>query len=157
MSDDHSPGDRRKPYSDQGGPEARHAQTHNVAREQATNPRGPEPVDETFAEDLAPETPDTIRQAHLEGEAGSEDKTVVEKLPELDQDELSRLSVLGPGTPLEQGSVYLDLQNRARGPFKAIGGQETGTSEKIIAKSMTDYELWNRLTGGDDPEIERPG
>ena len=50
MSDDHSPGDARQPYSDRGGPEGRHAETHDVVREQLTNPTGPEPEDESFAE-----------------------------------------------------------------------------------------------------------
>ncbi len=52
-SDDHSTGDSREPYSDQGGPEGRHAQTHDVAREAATNsvPQVEEP--DEFADDLA--------------------------------------------------------------------------------------------------------
>jgi hypothetical protein len=156
MSDDHSPGDRRQPYSDEGGPEGRHAQTHDVARERHSNPKGPEPVDESFREDLAEETPQAVRQAHLDSEAGSDDKSVMDRAPELSDDELSRLSILSAGTPLEQGSIYLDLNNRGRGPFKAIGGQEVGASDKIIAKNMTDYELWNQLAGDDEPEIERP-
>lgn len=52
-SDDHSAGDSREPYSDQGGVEGRHAQTHDVAREAATNstPHVEEP--DEFANDLA--------------------------------------------------------------------------------------------------------
>lgn len=158
MSDDHSPGDARKPYSDIGGPEARHAQTHDVERELATNPTGADPVDESFAEDLAPETPESIRQAQVnQAEPASEMKTVVKALPELSQDELSRLAVLETGTTLEQGAVYLDLKNRARGPFKAIGGQVVERSEQLVAKKITDYELWNRLTDDRTPEVERPG
>jgi hypothetical protein len=51
-SDDHSTGDSREPYSEEGGPEARHAQTHDVAREEATNstPKADEP--DEFANDL---------------------------------------------------------------------------------------------------------
>ena len=155
MSDDHSPGDGRKPYANQGGPEARHAETHDVRREQLTNPKGPEPVDESFAEDLAQETPESIRQAQLETMPASDDKALDAALDGVD---LSELALLAPGTPLEQGSVYLDLANRAAGPFKAIGGQEVGDSEKVIAKKTTDYELWNSIAGRDDePEIERPG
>ncbi len=157
MSDDHSPGDGRKPYSDTGGPEARHAETHDVRREELTNPKGPEPVDESFAEDMAQETPESIRQAQLDSLPGGEDKDLVNALPDLDQGDLSQLAVLVAGTPLEQGSVYLDLNDRARGPFKAIGGQEVSDAEKIIAKKTTSYELWNRVTGDDDTaEIERP-
>ncbi|MET3805080.1 hypothetical protein ABIB25_002080 [Nakamurella sp. UYEF19] len=52
-SDDHSTGDDREPYSDQGGTEGRHAQTHDVEREAASNSAPQvEEVDE-FANDLA--------------------------------------------------------------------------------------------------------
>ena len=157
MSDDHSPGDARKPYADRGGPEARHAETHDVRREQLTNPKGPEPVDESFAEDLAQETPESIRQAQLDTTSAGDDKRLIDTLTELNQADLDQLALLTPGTPLEQGSVYLDLTNRAAGPFKAIGGQEVGEREKVIAKKTTDYDLWNRIAGRDDePDIERP-
>jgi hypothetical protein len=157
MSDDHSPGDARKPYSDIGGPEARHAETHDVAREQATNPKGPEPVDESFEEDLAEQTPERVRQQHLEAAAGHTDKRVGKLLSNMTDDMLARLSILEPGTPLEQGAVYLDLNDLQRGPFKAIGGQEVGGKDRIIAKKMTDYELWNEIAGRDDEaRIERP-
>lgn len=158
MSDDSSPGDARKPYSDRGGPEGRHAETHDVEREALTNPTGPEPVDETFAEDMAQQTPDSIRREQVEAvRPASGDKTVGESLPELDGAQLSRLSILETGVPLEQGSVYLDLNDRAHGPFKAIGGQQVEARSRIIAKRDTDFELWNQIAGRDDePEIERP-
>ena len=157
MSDDYSPGDARKPYSDIGGPEARHAQTHDVDRERATNPKGPEPVDESFDEQLAEQTPQRVHQQHLEADAGDTDKKVGRLLPNLTDDQLSRLSVLEAGTPLEQGAVYLNLDDLESGPFKAIGGQEVGAQERVIAKKMTDYELGNELAGRDDEaDIIRP-
>jgi hypothetical protein len=150
MSDDHSPGDARKPYADIGGPQARHAQTHDVEREMQTNPTGPEPEDESFAEDLAPDSPEAIRLAQLEGAPAGTDKDVVNALPELSKGELDQLTILAPGTPLQQGGVYLDLENRAGGPFQAIGGQEVGENQRLIAKKTTSYELWNRVAGIDD-------
>lgn len=148
MSDDHSPGDARKPYSDRGGPEGRHAETHDVRRENLTNPTGPEPEDETFAEDLAQETPESIRQAQTEStEAASASKDVVNKLPDLSSEELAQIAVLEPGTPLEQGSTYLDLSKRAQGPFTAVGGQQAEKSQRLVAHKTTDYETWNRLIG----------
>lgn len=158
MSDDHSPGDARKPYSDQGGPAGRHAETHDVEREALTNPTGGEPVDESFAEDLAKKTPASIRREQVEAtEPASADKDIVNRFPELNEAQLSRLSILEPGTQLEQGSIYLDLNDRERGPFKAIGGQEVDARNRIIAKRETDFELWNELVGRDDtPEVERP-
>ena len=157
MSDDHSPGDARKPYSDIGGPDARHAETHDVRREQHTNPTGGKPADESFDQDIAEQTPQRVREQHLAADAGDTDKQVGQLLPGLTSDQLSRLSILDAGTPLEQGAVYLNLDQREQGPFKAIGGQEVGADERIIAKKMTDYELWNEIAGRDDEAtIERP-
>lgn len=124
-------------------------------RHSDTDPR--QLKDDTYSDDLARETPQEVREQELQAEAGTDDKQVGELLPDLTDDQLSRLSILEPGTPLEQGSVYLNLTDRAKGPFKAIGGQEAGPDDKIIAKNMTDYELWNEIAGRDDtPDIERP-
>lgn len=49
---DHSTGDEREPYSDQGGPEGKHAQTHDVAREHATNSTAKVEEPDAFANDL---------------------------------------------------------------------------------------------------------
>jgi hypothetical protein len=156
-TDDHSPDDARKPYSDIGGPQARHAQTHDVRREQATNPKGPEPEDTSFAEQLALETTGDPGGHQGESVSALDDKLLHERLPGLDRDELTRLSVLAPDTPLEQGGLYLDLNNLADGPFKAVAGHTTTSKDRIIAKRDTDFELWNRLAGPDDePDLERP-
>ena len=156
--DDRSPGDAREPYSDIGGPDARHAQTHDVRREQLTNPRGPDTADESFAADLAPaERPGDLGGHEEESLPAQEDKRLQTRLQSLSADELSRLSVLAPGARLEQGGVYLDLNDLERGPFRAIGGQEARADNRYVAKRDTDYELWNRLAGDDaDPRIERP-
>jgi hypothetical protein len=158
MSDDYSPGDRRQPYSDRGGPEGRHAETHDVRREALTNPRGPEPVDETFDEQLRPGGSPVEQRGHAEESTpASEDKRVRNDLPFLDNEELSRLSIIDPGVMLEQGGVYLDIDDLGSGPFKAIGGHIVEDGQRVIAKRDTDYELWNRLTQEHrEPEIERP-
>ena len=157
MADDHSPGDRRQPYSDRGGPEGRHAETHDVRREELTNPVGPQTDDPSFAEQLAP-SETSPRGGHVaESAPAADDKVLHIRLPELSSDELSRLQVLEAGTRLEQGGTYVDLNRLAEGPFKALGGHEASEENRYIAKRDTDYELWNRLVGEDaDPEIERP-
>jgi hypothetical protein len=87
----------------------------------------------------------------------ADDKALHERLRDLSNDELARLSILEPGARLEQGGVYLDLNRLADGPFKALGGHEAGPANRFIAKRDTDFELWNRLAGDDrEPEIERP-
>jgi hypothetical protein len=157
MSDDHSSGDRRQPYSDRGGPEGRHAETHDVRREELTNPVGPPTDDTSFAEQLAPiET--TPGGGHVaESTPASEDKNLHTRLPQLTGEELSRLQVLEAGTRLEQGGTYIDLNRLTEGPFKALGGHEVTENDHYIAKRDTDYELWNRLVDQDsDPDIERP-
>ena len=113
MSDDHSPGDRRQPYSDRGGPEGRHAETHDVRREELTNPVGPQSEDTSFAEQLAPVETRPGGGHAAESTPAVEDKDLHERLPELTSEELSRLQVLEPGTRLEQGGTYIDL-NRLR-------------------------------------------
>ena len=62
------------------------------------------------------------------------------------------------GTRLDQGSTYVDLNDLARGPFKAMGDQEAGADNRYVAKRDTDYEMWDRVVGqGREPAIERPG
>ncbi len=154
---DKSPGDNRQPYSDQGGPAGRHAQTHDVRREALTNPKGPDRGPDEFADDIAPATPSLELSGHAdESVSAVEDKSLHERLPQLDNAELARLPVLQAGTRLEQGHTYLDLNDLRRGPFKALGSQEAGKQNRYIAKTDVDYELWNELAGDREPEIERP-
>ena len=157
MSDDHSPGDRRHPYADRGGPQARHAETHDVRREELTNPTGPAPVDDSFAAQLAPDDSTARPGGHVDDSvSAADDKTLRNRLPGLDADELARLAVLEEGTRLDQGGTYLDLDDLDRGPFKAIGGQEAGPGNRYVAKRDTDYELWNRLARDREAAVERP-
>ena len=91
-----------------------------------------------------------------ESRPAADDKGLYERLPDLNDAELARLSVLESVTALEQGGTYLDLNDLGRGPFKAIGGQEAGPGNRYIAKRETDYELWNRLARDREAEVERP-
>jgi len=155
-SDDHSTGDGRQPYSEQGGTEGRHAQTHDVRREHATRskPQGEGP--DEFADDLTSDR----SPAGQEGDSipASDDKQLQAEMPDLDADDLKRLSILTAGTQLDQGSVYVDLNDIERGPFKAMGDQEASDTTRYVAKRDTDYEMWGRLVGqGRSAVVERPG
>jgi len=93
--------------------------------------------------------------------AGGDDKAIYRFAGELRDDELARLSVLQPGTELHAGSVYVDLSDRSRTPFKALGGEVVDHGMHMIAKRETNYELWNRLVPSDrdvatEPGIDRP-
>jgi hypothetical protein len=113
---------------------------------------------DSFDAQMRDETPDSIREGvTTRVTAGDADKDLAEQLSQLTDDELGRLAIIDAGTPLPQGSVFLDLNDLQAGSFKAIGGQEAEKGQRLIAKSETDYELWNRLAGRDDtPTIERP-
>ncbi len=151
---DQSPGDARKPFSDQGGAAGRHADTHDVEREEATRPKAAEPG-EDFSADLAPTS---TGGGHIDESlpaAGA--KELAAELDMLSSDELARLSILTMGAQLIQGGTYVDLNDLAGGPFKAMGSQEAGPDNRYVSKRDTDYELWNRLVGqGHEPQIERP-
>ena len=134
-----------------------HAETHNVAREAHTNPKGPQPPGEDFAADLAPQTSGQNAGHTVESQSAVDDKRLHQRMPELGNEELARLRVLAPGTQLHQGSIYLDLNDLTRGPFQALGAQTAGADNRYVAKRDTDYNLWNRLVGDDrEAEIERP-
>lgn len=158
QSDDNSPGDGRQPYDDIGGVAARHAQTHDVRREALTNPTGPDRSGDEFADDIAPATPSRDVHTHAdESVAAADQKELHTALADLSAEELGRLPILRAGARLEQGGTYLDLEDRARGPFRALGGQEAEAGRRYVAKKDVDYELWNRLVGADrEAAIVRP-
>lgn len=75
-------------------------------------------------------------------------------LPDFDNDELKRIVVLREGDWLEQGATYVDLRHMDRGEFTADKPQQVGPSKLnlFIPKQQTDYQLWNRLRGINDPQ-----
>jgi hypothetical protein len=66
--------------------------------------------------------------------------------------DLKQLPILPEGTRLRQGAVYLDLNDPARGEFKALGNMEAGPGNRYVAKDAVPYDLWNALIGVDNPE-----
>jgi hypothetical protein len=155
---DPSPGDAREPFSNEGGPAGKHAQTHDLRREELSNAKGPEPEGEDFSADIAPAAPDDGTGGHAdESRAASGDKRLHKRLDDLDGAELAQLAVLETGAHLHQGSTYVDLNDSGRQPFTALGGQEAGPEHRYVPKRDTDHELWNRLVGqGREVEVERP-
>ncbi|MGH2371368.1 MAG: hypothetical protein ACRDI2_24605, partial [Chloroflexota bacterium] len=70
----------------------------------------------------------------------------------LADDDLKQVPVLAPGTRLEQGATYFDLNDAGRGEFTATGDMQAGPDNYYVPKSEVDYQLWNRLIGVDNPE-----
>jgi hypothetical protein len=106
-----------------------------------------------------PELRPAASNAHLtrqeEGLTTSDPETR-RAFPELSKDELDRLIVLRPGARLEQGSVYVDLDDLDAGPFVALGSEEVSEGDRIRSKRDTDYEMWNRIVGDREPRRLRP-
>lgn len=92
-----------------------------------------------------PEKTGATRNAH-------EIKDLHRMLSDFSDDELKQISVLPPGTRLEQGATYLDLSEADPKPFTAMGAMEADENNSYVAKTAVDYELWNRLTGVTNPE-----
>ena len=67
-------------------------------------------------------------------------------------DELKRIPILSQGSRLEQGAVYVDLQDPGLNEFKAMGDMEAKPGHWYVPKSEVDYQLWNRLIGIANPE-----
>jgi hypothetical protein len=74
------------------------------------------------------------------------------RLQELEDDELKQIPVLPRGSRLEQGATYIDLRAHDPHEFTARGDMEAAPDNWYVPKSEVDYQLWNRLTGVDNPE-----
>lgn len=66
--------------------------------------------------------------------------------------DLKQIPVLAAGTRLRQGAVYIDLNDPARGEFKAVGNMEAGPENRYVAKDAVDCQLWNALIGVENRE-----
>ena len=67
-------------------------------------------------------------------------------------DELKRVAIVPQGTRLKQGATYVDLQDPQLREFTATGDMQAAPNNWYVAKSETDYQLWNRLIGITNPE-----
>src|SRR5882762_2462943 len=58
-------------------------------------------------------------------------------------DELKKIPLLPRGRRLEQGATFYDLCEGRE--FTAQGNQVVERDDCVVAKSMVDYQIWNRL------------
>lgn len=66
--------------------------------------------------------------------------------------ELKQIMVIRTGSRLEQGATYIDLADPERKEFTAMGDMEATPNHYYVAKTEVDYQLWNQLTGVQNPE-----
>ncbi len=111
-----------------------------------------------FDRDLHP-NPMAGRNYGLEGPHPEKNELNAFKIKELhsilqdySSDELKQITVLPHGSRLEQGAKYIDLKDPAGKEFTAMGNMEAGPDNWYVPKTEMDYQLWNRLTGVQNPE-----
>ena len=74
------------------------------------------------------------------------------KLSDFDEDELQRIPVLKPGSRLKQGATYINLNDPKREEYTGMADMSADETNFIVPKSEVGYQLWNRLTGVENPE-----
>ena len=123
----------------------------------------PQP-DDSFEEDLHPDFEAGVnaglqRSQQLDIPISAElIKQMHDWLPEFTDAELRQISVVPLGARLQQGATYLDLAERARGPFTAKGGAVADLDHYYVPKDEVGYVLWNRLIGVTNPaRLDRNG
>jgi hypothetical protein len=71
---------------------------------------------------------------------------------EFTDDELKEIHVIPEEQRLQQGGVYIDLNDPQRREFTATGDMSAGPRNLYVSKSDVPYPFWNRLMGVQDPE-----
>jgi len=111
-----------------------------------------------WQQDLNP-NPMAGRNVGLEGPHPEKDaptayriKELHDQLADFTRDELRQIPVMPQGSRLEQGATYIDLKDPERRGFTAMGNMEAGPDNWYVPKTEVDYQLWNRLTGVQNPE-----
>lgn len=122
-----------------------------------TSPQTDQQADE-WQQDLTPD-PMAGQNYGLEGSHPEKDAPNASEIKDLHsvlQDytnaELKQIPVLPQGSRLEQGAKYIDLKDPERKEFTAMGSMEAGSDNWYVPKTEVDYQLWNRLTGVQNPE-----
>ncbi len=111
-----------------------------------------------FQQDLNP-NPMAGQNFGLEGTHPEKDAPNASEIKELHSllkgytnSDLKQIPVLPQGSRLEQGAKYIDLMDPEHKEFTAMGGMEAGPDNMYVPKTEVDYQLWNRLTGVQNPE-----
>ena len=74
------------------------------------------------------------------------------KLEGFSDEELKQIPVLKPGTRLQQGATYINLNDLQRQEYTGMGDMSVEEGDYIVPKTRVGYQLWNRLIGVENPE-----
>jgi len=69
-------------------------------------------------------------------------KSVHRALRDWRDDDLKQVPIVEPGTRLQQGATYLDLE---RGAFTATAEMSVRPEQTVVPKDDVHYDTWNRL------------
>jgi hypothetical protein len=70
----------------------------------------------------------------------------------LPDDQLKLIPILPEGAQLEQGATYFDARRPEQGEFRARADTFAGSDNWYVPKSEVPYQLWNTITGVENPE-----
>lgn len=79
-------------------------------------------------------------------------KELHSRMPDFSSNELKQIIVLEPGTRLQQGAKYIDLNDPVWEEFTAMANMQAGTDNYYVPKTEVAYPLWNKLIGVENPE-----
>jgi hypothetical protein len=86
----------------------------------------------------------------------AEIKTLVERLAEFTNDQLSQIPIVADGTPLREGAIYLDLRDPTPVPITATAQITAGPGHYYTPKAEVPSKIWNRLVESLGPARLRP-
>ena len=85
-------------------------------------------------------------------------KDLHDRLNGFPDDMLMQIPVLEPGMRLQQGAVYVDLNDPDAPEIRATGDMQAKADNSFVPKSEVDHFTWNRLLDIRTPErVGDPG
>lgn len=87
--------------------------------------------------------------------AASDDKEAIRLLPDFTQDELQEIPVLTQGARLQQGAMYVDLNDPSRHPFRATAEMVALSGNRLVPKADTPHPFWNRIIRAEPIERQK--
>ena len=162
MSDKHR---EKKDGQDKGKMNERSDATHKTdhsALDAQTGHKNEEPLDKLDRDDFDADLRPHERSGENSGPHSGrpermmrafDDKALVDSMKEFNSDELKSILVVPLGGKLEQGAKYVDLNDPDRLEIIASGENpvtphlEAQAGQKLVSKTDTDYQIWDKLTG----------
>ncbi|HEY9763346.1 MAG TPA: hypothetical protein V6D07_12525 [Trichocoleus sp.] len=112
--------------------------------------------DDEFQQDLNPDpragnNVSVVDEPERFDRSAEDIKELHERLSDYTVEELRQITILPAGTRLKQGATYINLLDPLREEFTGMANQSADEGDYIVPKSQMPYDLWNRLTGVENP------